>query len=348
MTAAWKERIVKFRGIRVYLVLLLIVVAMFITIFSLMNYSSFDPQIDRYRKALQAGEYLEAGRYFAEDIRGEPELERMAQALVVQEIEVLKEAYVEQEIDGAEISANLAKMRESTLLADSIVIDLAEQDMEVLTLSLEAFGEAAVAERRGDLGEAIRLYSQVQLLDPNYEETQIRLVELHGRYIRQEEAEVESMIAGGDYARALTRIGECENLLPGEPTWSELRTKVLLKQSEASRNSVLDQSQADIVNGEYAKALSRLEQATAVYPDDPGYLTAYSQTRALIEQRFIEQADQAWAVGNQSGARSAIDAGLELLPDSPALRTWQILYQTLELPAYSDAVPSNAGGQEAN
>lgn len=326
MTAKIKQALSRARQEQLALILILIVLLLLITILSLFNYSTFDPQIGRYLDALQAGEYADAGRYFAEDIRGDLELERTAQGLVVRQIEDLKEDYVLQRISEEEMSASLIEMREAQLMTDSILIDLAEADMNVLTLSLKAYGAARQAELEGDISSAIRLYSEVQLLDPNFEEAQMRLGELRGRYIRQTEARIERMKRDALFAEGLTLIRESEALIPGERTWTELKTSLELARTEASKQTVLEQSLADRENMRYDLVLRRLAQAVEVYPDDVRFIEAYLETRSLVEDVYLKEAKEQFALGDKELALQTLKEGLTLVEASPYLLTWERLY----------------------
>ncbi len=323
----------RIRQNQMVVILLGIVLLLLITVLSLINYSTFDPQIGRYQDALRRGSYAAAGRYFAEDIRGDLELEQQAQGLVVRQLEALKEAYAEKEMDEQEIRDVLTEMREARLMTDSLLIDLAEADLAVLKQSLEAFGQARQAELRGDVGEAIRLYSQVQLLDPNYEETQVRLGELRGRYIREVERDIQNMIDREAFAAALTDLKEADLIVPGERTWTELETEVLLKQRKISKEAILDQSTKDIENQDYDLALIRLENAKRVYPDDPNIVKAYLDIREIVEQLYITRAKAAWGQGDKDAALGLLEEGLDLMADSPYLTTWLSVYEAFPAPA---------------
>ena len=336
----------RLRRHQMYVVLIGIVLLLLITILSLLNYSTFDPQIGRYRDALRSGEYAAAGRYFADDIRGDLELEQQAQGLVVRQLEALKEAFVEQTIDEDAMREALTEMREVRLMTDSVLIDLAEADLAVLKQSLEAFGEARQAELRGDVGEAIRLYSQVQLLDPNYDETQVRLGELRGRFIRETERDVIAMIDREDFAAALTNLREADRLIPGERTWTEQETEILLKQRESSRRGILDQSVLDIENEDYELALVRLENASRIYTDDAEIVKAYLDIRMIVEQLYITRSKAAWAGGNGVSAIASLEEGLDLIPDSPYLATWLNVYKGSEPPAAPGTDQPDLEGRE--
>lgn len=332
-----EQTISRIRQDQMLLILISIVLLLLITVLSLVNYSTFDPQIDRYREALRSGAYADAGRYFADDIRGDLELEQVAQGLVVRRIEALKEAYVEQEINENEMAEALTEMREARLMTDSILIDLAEADLAVLKLSREAYGQGRQAELRSDLGEAIRLYTQVQLLDPNYDETQVRLGLLRGRYIRTTEREIISLMDQGRFAQAITRLNESEQLIPGERTWAELATEVNLKQKDSSRQGILDQTVLDRENENYERALIRLQQASLIYPDDADMVQAYLDLRTIVEQLYITRAKTAWLGGDGPQAIAALEDGLDLIADSPYLTTWLNIYRTTEPPTASDS-----------
>lgn len=328
MSKRFEKAISRIRHDQLALILVVVILVLAITILALLNYSTFDPQIGRYKEALQAESYAEAGRYFAEDIRGDLALERSAQALVVRQIESMKEAYVEGEIDEKKMKAALEEMREAKLLTGSELIDMAQVEVDVLTRSLEAYGQAREAELDGDIGEAIRLYVQVQLLDPNFEETQVRLTELRGRYIRQVDGQLDNLIADGSFAQALTLIDQSEQLMPGERTWSEKRVEVEIGQQAASIRSILDLSAEDRQNKSYEKALTRLKQATEIYPADAEVLQAYLDTRSAVESDILLQARNAWTGGDRELALMILDDGLELLEDSPYLITWQRIYES--------------------
>lgn len=327
MSKRFQKLLSRLRHDQLVLIFVILILVLAFTVLALLNYSTFDPQIGRYRKALQREAYAEAGRYFSEDIRGDLELERAAQGLVVRQIEALKEDYVEGEIDEQTMNAALEEMRQAKLLSGTELIDMAQADVDVLTRSLEAFEQAREAELSGDIAEAIRLYAQVQLLDPHYEETQVRLTELRGRYIRQAEAEIDELIADAAFAKAMTAIDQGECLLPGERTWSEKRSEVRIHQERASIQSILDLSAEDRQNKLYEKALTRLKQATEIYPDNVDILQAYLDTRTAIENDLLLQARNAWAGGDREQALLILEGGLELIADSPYLVTWQRIYE---------------------
>ncbi len=326
---------------QMWIVLLLILFVLGATVLSLLNYDAFDPQIGRYRGALLDGDYVMAGKYFADDIRGDLELEQYAQGLVVRQIEVLKEAYVEQELSEEEMRAALDQMRENRLLTDTMLIDLAEEDITVLTLSREAFGAGRRAELLGDFGEAIRLYTQVQLLDPNYDETEVRLGDLRGRYIRVTEEEVRSSIDRGKYEDAEAALIEADELIPGERTWTELRTYLDVARAKQDRQAVLDRSVTLIENESYEQALKHLARAVRLYPDDATIVKAHLDIQALIERLAITRAKSAWAEGDQAQALGYLEDALELLPDSPYLTTWRNTYSSATAPE-----PPETGGSD--
>lgn len=330
MSERIEKAIKRLRNDQLIAIVVVVLLVLALTVLSLLNYSTFDPQIGRYRKALQAENYTEAGRFFAEDIRGDLALERMAQGLVVRQIESLKEAYVEREIDVTKMTSALEEMRAAKLLTDSVLIDLAQADVEVLTRSLDAFEQARQAELGGDIAEAIRLYTQVQLLDPNYDETQVRLVELRGRYIRQAEQEINRLIAEDSYAKAMTLIAESEQLMPGEATWTEKRVEVDRAQQAASIDAILELSLVERSERQYEKALARLKQASEIYPDRAEILQAYLDTRDAAESDYLNQARHAWSTGNKAQALLIIDEGLSILADNPYLMTWQRIYEQAE------------------
>ncbi|MDD2214066.1 MAG: hypothetical protein PHR21_05950, partial [Oscillospiraceae bacterium] len=89
------------RGILAFLLALVFV--LLLAAFALFNYNSSPDQIDRYRESLEEGDYTAAGRYFTEDIRGNPELEQEAQALLVSVLETIKQNYVNGLIDENQI-----------------------------------------------------------------------------------------------------------------------------------------------------------------------------------------------------------------------------------------------------
>ncbi len=322
------------------IVAVLLAVLLF-TYFALLRYGTLNPQLDRYHASLRSGDYEAAARWFVEEIRGEPQLEREAQDLVVQQLERLKEEFATGRLDAAGLEASFVRIQAAGLLRDSALSERMAAELVVLERSQAAFSEAERHAAEGELGAAILAYEAVPLLDPRYEIAQVRLGDLRGRYLSQTRRVVRDALLGERLDVAALRIDEAERLIPGQALIAELEAELDAARIRHRRQATLDACLSDLSRGEYGSALLRLRNAQQQEPDEILYVSEYARYLGLTERYYLELADAAAAVAGPDAtmdeqraaleaARSELRAGLLLLPASPLLET-RLVYYELEL-----------------
>ncbi|MDD4369289.1 MAG: hypothetical protein PHP39_10205 [Oscillospiraceae bacterium] len=323
------------RGILAFLLALVFV--LLLAAFALFNYNSSPDQIDRYRESLEEGDYTAAGRYFTEDIRGNPELEQEAQALLVSVLETIKQNYVNGLIDENQIETELQDIQAARLVANDEVVAQAITELAVLNESRQAFLTAEAARQDDRLADALDAYAQVQLLDPNYEVTQVRLSELRGRYVRSIQETVENLLEQGSYPEAATAVEEALTRVPGDSSLQQLSARVKSEQESAAQDAIITESQRDLDAGRFETALTRLEQAVTTYADQRRFQEAWAAAKETVITYYLAQAETAADQEDWAAAQQAVAAGQALLPDSTLLDTWQAYYSSQAAAAVPDS-----------
>ncbi|MDI9471049.1 MAG: hypothetical protein QM296_12750 [Bacillota bacterium] len=318
-------------------VVLVLLGVLLITYFALLRYGALNPQLDRYHDSLRAGDYEAAGRWFVEEIRGEPQLEREAQDLVVQQLERLKEDFAAGRLDAAGLEATFARMQEAGLLRDSGLVERMAGELAVLERSQAAFSQAEEHVAAGELGAAILAYEAVPLLDPRYETAQVRLGDLRGRYLSQTRRVVRDALVAERLDVAAGRLDEAERLIPGQALVAELTAELDAARIRHRRQATLDACLSDLSRGEYGSALLRLRNAWQQEPDEILYASEYARYLGLTERHYLETAAARAQTGADAtldekraaleAARAELRAGLLLLPSSPLLETRLIYYE---------------------
>ncbi|MDI9498592.1 MAG: hypothetical protein QM270_08960 [Bacillota bacterium] len=320
-------------------VVVVLLAVLLLTYFALLRYGALNPQLGRYHASLRAGDYEAAGRWFVEEIRGEPQLEREAQDLAVQQLERLKEDFATGRLDAAGLEAAFDRMREAGLLRDSALIERMAAELAVLERSQAAFSEAEGHVAEGELGAAILAYEAVPLLDPRYEIAQVRLGDLRGRYLSQTRRVVREALEAERLDVAALRLETAERLIPGQALIAELEAELDAARIRHRRQATLDACLSDLSRGEYGSALLRLRNARQQEPDEVLYVSEYARYLGLTERHYLERADAAAAMAGPDArtdekraaleaARTELRAGLLLVPASPLLETRLVYYET--------------------
>ncbi|MDD2214618.1 MAG: hypothetical protein PHR21_08805, partial [Oscillospiraceae bacterium] len=196
----------------------------------------------------------------------------------------------------------------------------------------------AEAARQDDrLADALDAYAQVQLLDPNYEVTQVRLSELRGRYVRSIQETVENLLEQGSYPEAATAVEEALTRVPGDSSLQQLSARVKSEQESAAQDAIITESQRDLDAGRFETALTRLEQAVTTYADQRRFQEAWAAAKETVITYYLAQAETAADQEDWAAAQQAVAAGQALLPDSTLLDTWQAYYSSQAAAAVPDS-----------
>jgi len=307
------------------------------------------------------------GGFFAFKWYTSPE-QRIYRALDVGDYDAAEDAYNEYYGDNTDkmvtkVAENIDKIKEEyntdkkdyeTAIADLDALSTFDQDgiekakeyINNLSKSKKAYAQAEKHYENEDYASAMIEYGKVTEDDINYANAVTKLSSSKENYIKSVIEQADTYIAEENYTDAIKTVNEALVILPEEKKFlsklEEAQNKNVVKQ----KAEILEEAQGYADKGDYVAALTTIQNALAVYPDDKQLkekLDEYKEAKADAEKaEALEKAQDYADDEDYDTAISVMEDIIKTYPGDEALEEKLDEYREAKTNAEKEAVLSDA------
>ncbi len=278
-------------------------------------------------KALNNGEYANAAEIYNEEVAGNFIWRWLSTRMLENFLDSTVTDYESGELTYEEAVARFNAL--SALGSETISASASEylERISILQDSQEAFEEAESLYSEGEYMEAAELYAQVSEDSSLYEEAQTKLDECHDLYVAEVLEMTSDPVSQSDYRSCLSIVNIAVDVFPEDEDL--LRRQADLEEGYQTlvKSDAMSEANEAVASSDYESAISVLEDALEVLPEDSELTSMLNSARSAYEESIVSQANTLVDNGDYDGALALLSEALGVLPDSETLSQ---LYDTTE------------------